>query len=405
MTMHIVRMPGVNANEDSAILVRWNVDNGVPVKRGQNICEIETTKSAVEIEAEAEGFLVHVAPPGTTHSVGAPIAVIKASLADDHAAALAKEPAAKSGDERRWTKKAFIVARRLGIDIEALAKSKPGVTLTEADVLAAQKPSATASAQAPAPAAQAPVATAAPAVKPRVQIAAATNLGSAQIQRPTLGLRQHFERVLLIGGAAGAGAIAVEAIMRTSHQRPAGIIDANPETHGKIIHGAPVLGDRKAIPALWAAGAFDGAIILFTDDIDDRAELFNSLIAQGVRMANVIDPSVQIRNDVKMGVGNAIMGNGFIANGAEIGNNNFFASHNVIEHHSKVGDHNAFGPRCTACGKVTIGSYIRFGMHVGIEPYLSIGDRCIIASGTTLTTSVPENTIVKARSTNEFRKR
>ena len=401
MTMHIVRMPGVNANEDSAILVRWNVDNGVPVKRGQNICEIETTKSAVEIEAEAEGFLVHVAPPGTTHSVGAPIAVIKASLADDHAAALSREPAAKPGDERRWTKKASIVARRLGIDIEALAKSKPGVTLTEADVLAAQKPSSAPAVQASTAPAAAPAAT----VKPRVQIAAATNLGSVQIQRPTLGLRQHFERVLLIGGAAGAGAIAVEAIMRTSHQRPAGIIDANPETHGKIIHGAPVLGDRTAVPALWAAGAFDGAIILFTDDIDDRAELFNGLIAQGVRMTNVIDPSAQIRNDVKMGVGNAIMANGFIANGAEIGSNNFFASHNVIEHHSKVGDHNAFGPRCTACGKVTIGSYVRFGMHVGIEPYLSIGDRCIIASGTTLTTSVPENTIVKARSTNEFRKR
>ena len=93
------------------------------------------------------------------------------------------------------------------------------------------------------------------------------------------------------------------------------------------------------------------------------------------------------------------------AHSAEIGNNNFFASHNVIEHHSKVGDHNAFGPGCTACGRVTIGNSIRFGMHVGIEPYLTIGDRCIIASGTTLTSSVPENTIVKARSTNEFRKR
>ena len=45
---------------------------------------------------------MHVAPPGTTHSVGAPIAVIKASLADDHAAALSREPAAKPGDERRW---------------------------------------------------------------------------------------------------------------------------------------------------------------------------------------------------------------------------------------------------------------------------------------------------------------
>jgi len=382
--IHVMRMPGVNANEDSAMLVRWIVDEGAPVKKGQLVCEIETTKSAVEVEAEADGFLVPVAPAGVSQQVGVPIAVIKSSLDEDHLAALSGGgEAAKAEAEKRWTKKAFIVARRLGIDIEALAKAKPGVTLTEADVLAAQG-------GAPQPAPTAPV-SAAPTVQPAAL--------------PRLGTGQHFERVLLIGGASGAGAIAVEAIMRTSHQRPAGIIDANPKTHGQIVHGVPVVGDRTAIPALWKDGLFDGAIILFTDDIDDRAELFDSLVAAGIRMTNVIDPSVQIRSDVVMGVGNTIMSNGFIAAGAEIGNNNFFASHNVIEHHSKVGNHNAFGPRCTACGRVTIGSYIRFGMHVGIEPYLTIGDRCIVASGTTLTSSVPENTIVKARSTNEFRKR
>jgi sugar O-acyltransferase (sialic acid O-acetyltransferase NeuD family) len=386
--IHIMRMPGVNANEDSAMLVRWMVDEGTPVKKGQFVCEIETTKSTVEVEAEADGFLVPIAPPGLSQQVGAPIAVIKADLAADHATLLAADGSpAKAEAEKRWTKKAAIVARRLGIDIEALAKSKPGTTLTEADVLAAQS--------------GAGIATEAPATKPAA-VAAPSHQPAAQ---PRLGSGQHFERVLLIGGASGAGAIAVEAILRTSHQRPSGIIDTNPKTHGQIIHGVPVLGDRTAIPGLWTNGAFDGAIILFTDDIDDRAELFNSLVSQGVRMTNVIDPSVQIRTDVKMGVGNTIMSNGFIAAGAEIGNNNFFASHNVIEHHSTVGDHNAFGPRCTACGRVAIGSYIRFGMHVGIEPYLSIGDRCIIASGTTLTSSVPENTIVKARSTNEFRKR
>jgi sugar O-acyltransferase (sialic acid O-acetyltransferase NeuD family) len=385
--IHVMRMPGVNANEDSAMLVRWIVDEGAPVKKGQLVCEIETTKSAVEVEAEADGFLVPVAPAGASQSVGVPIAVIKSSLDLDHAAALAGEAGVgKTEAEKRWTKKAAIVARRLGIDIDALARSKPGVTLTEADVLAAQGGTPQAAAAAPAP-----VATPAPAFQP----AAA----------PRLAFGQHFERVLLIGGASGAGAIAMEAILRTSHQRPAGIIDTNPKTHGQIVHGVPVLGDRTVIPALWNDGAFDGAIILFTDDIDDRAELFDSLVAAGIRMTNVIDPSVSIRTDVRMGVGNTIMSNGFIAAGAEIGNNNFFASHNVIEHHSKVGDHNAFGPRCTACGRVTIGSYIRFGMHVGIEPYLSIGDRCIIASGTTLTSSVPANTIVKARSTNELRPR
>lgn len=386
MTMHVVRMPGVNANEDTAKLVRWTVDDGTPVKKGQYICEIETTKSAVEVEAEADGFLVQLAPAGGQHRVGVPLAVIKHSLTEDHATLLAGEAAPSEEPERRWTKKAFIVARRLGLDIEALAKSKPGVTLTEADVLAAQSPAAQDAPQKPSTAPSAPIA----------QMAA---------PRLIVGGGQHFERVLLIGGASGAGALAVEAIMRTSHQRPAGIIDANPKTHGQAVHGVPVLGDRTTIPALWSQGAFDGAIILFTDDIDDRAELFESLVSQGVRMTNVIDPSVDIRTDVKLGVGNAIMSNGFIAHSVEIGNNNFFASHNVIEHHSKVGDHNAFGPRCTACGKVSIGSYIRFGMHVGIEPYLSIGDRCIIASGTILTGSVPANTIVKARSTNEFRAR
>ena len=386
--IHVMRMPGVNANEDSAMLVRWIVDEGAPVKKGQLVCEIETTKSAVEVEAEADGFLVPLAPAGASQSVGVPIAVIKASLDLDHAAALAGEAGAGKADaEKRWTKKAAIVARRLGIDIDALSKSKPGVTLTEADVLAAQSGVA----------AETPAATAAPAA-----VAAPANQPATV---PRLAFGQHFERILLIGGASGAGALAVEAILRTSHQRPGGIIDTNPKTHGQIIHGVPVLGDRTTIPALWKDGQFDGAIILFTDDIDDRAELFNSLIAAGVRMTNVIDPSVSIRTDVKMGVGNAIMSNGFIAHSVEIGNNNFFASHNVIEHHSKVGDHNAFGPRCTACGRVTIGNSIRFGMHVGIEPYLTIGDRCIIASGTTLTSSVPANTIVKARSTNEFRAR
>jgi sugar O-acyltransferase (sialic acid O-acetyltransferase NeuD family) len=383
-----MRMPGVNANEDSAMLVRWLVDEGTSVKKGQLVCEIETTKSAVEVEADADGFLVPIAAAGASQQVGAPIAVIKANLADAHEHLLSADGTPAKEAEKRWTKKAFIVARRLGIDIEALAKAKPGTTLTEADVLAAQSGADT-------PSTEAPVAKQAPAAAPAVQPA----------PRAYLGIGQHFERVLLIGGASGAGAIAIEAILRTSHQRPAGIIDTNPKTHGQIIHGVPVLGDRTSIPALWNEGRFDGAIILFTDDIDDRAELFNSLVAEGIRMTNVIDPSVSIRSDVKMGVGNTIMSNGFIAAGAEIGNNNFFASHNVIEHHSTVGDHNAFGPRCTACGRVTIGSYIRFGMHVGIEPYLTIGDRCIIASGTTLTSSVPENTIVKARSTNEFRKR
>ena len=255
--IHVMRMPGVNANEDSAVLVRWMVDEGAPVKKGQFICEIETTKSTVEVEAEADGFIVPIAPPGASQQVGAPIAVIKADLAADHSALLAADGAPKGDAEKRWTKKAFIVARRLGIDIEALAKAKPGATLTEADVLAAQSGASDAPAAPgpePAPAAAMP----APAAAPRAY----------------LGLGQHFERVLLIGGASGAGAIAVEAILRTSHQRPAGIIDTNPKTHGQVVHGVPVLGDRTAFDVEnWGFAAIRIGTV---DDVDALAAVLKS---------------------------------------------------------------------------------------------------------------------------------
>jgi len=364
--IQIVRLPSVSPNDETAKIVTLLRETGTLVRAGEAICAIETSKAGVEIEAPAGGYLVHLVSEGDVVAVNKAIAVLTSEKGEDYAAALAAEDGApaSAAEERRWTKKAFLVARREGIDLEALAASMPGKVVGEADVLEAK-------------------------VQERSAGSDLTDRGYDPCHRP--------ERVLLLGGAAGAGVIAIDAMMRGGlEQRPVGILDNNPATHGMTSIGVPVLGNFDLIEELWEAKKFDGAVILFTDDLDQRAALFESLSAAGIAFSNIIDPSVQVRSYVRMGRGNVIMGNGFLAAGVTLGDNNFFASQNVIEHHSVIGSHCAFGPRCTLSGRVQMGDRVRLGMHVAVEPYLRIGSRAIIASGTVVTSHVPEDVVVKS---------
>ncbi|MFA5058320.1 MAG: 2-oxo acid dehydrogenase subunit E2 [Opitutaceae bacterium] len=71
------KMPDL-ATTDSAIkVIRWLVEVGQPVKRGQPLLEVETDKAAMEVESIATGKLsaVHVQPGGAV-AVGQTIAII-----------------------------------------------------------------------------------------------------------------------------------------------------------------------------------------------------------------------------------------------------------------------------------------------------------------------------------------
>jgi len=361
-----VTIPTVNANDENALLLKWYVPEGVLVKRGQLICEIETTKATVEVESEHEGYLVLIGAEGSRYPLGATIALLKSDPQEDHLAFLANLSQRAKGlnadATRRWTKKAFIVARRLGIDLEALAVQNPDKILNEEDVLAAENVSAS----------------------------------SAMALAPLVPLDSSVERLLLLGGAGGAGTIALDALSRSQKQMAVGILDGNKNKHGRLIQGVPVLGSLDLVKSLWDQKVFDGAIILFTDDIKERAEFFLKLRAAGISFANLIDPSVSIRSGARFGTGNVVMANCFFAAEVVVGDNCFFASGTAVEHHSVIGSHCTFGPRCSTSGRVTIGDRVRLGMNIAIEPYVSVGEGSIVASGVVLTTPVPPKTVVKA---------
>ena len=71
------RLPDVGEGLTEADIVTWSVAEGDTVAVNQQLCEIETAKSVVELPSPYAGQ-VHqlLVPEGTTVEVGAPIVVI-----------------------------------------------------------------------------------------------------------------------------------------------------------------------------------------------------------------------------------------------------------------------------------------------------------------------------------------
>ncbi|HEX4804269.1 MAG TPA: dihydrolipoamide acetyltransferase family protein [Conexibacter sp.] len=203
-----VVMPRLSDSMEEGTILRWLVDDGAEVARGQEIAEIETDKANMTYEADTAGTFERVAGEGDTLPIGALIARIggtdasapeppaelqagpvaargdsaaepressspapparSASAAPAEEAASAARPAAPSPSmpavgERsaepatprgNGRVKASPIARRLarerGVDLAALTGTGPGGRIVKADVEAAAAPSP-AAAPAPAP--------------------------------------------------------------------------------------------------------------------------------------------------------------------------------------------------------------------------------------------------------------
>jgi len=71
-----VPAPLLNPNEPSATLTKWHVDSGAPVKRGEMLCDLTTSKITFEVVAEHEGFVLPLLRKGRSVKAGDPVAQI-----------------------------------------------------------------------------------------------------------------------------------------------------------------------------------------------------------------------------------------------------------------------------------------------------------------------------------------
>jgi len=140
--IHAVTVPQLGVNDPKATLVRWLVADGATVSVGSLICELETTKATIEVEADRSGTIVLLAEAGDEVPVGAPLGWIgddRSALEAARAAQrLARDAVAAARPEGlRATRKAERLAQSLGIDIDDVIAAGNGGMIRERDVRAA----------------------------------------------------------------------------------------------------------------------------------------------------------------------------------------------------------------------------------------------------------------------------
>lgn len=142
---HPILVPREIVNADSVYVVRWIVGDGAFVEKGAPVCDIETSKAVMTLEAEQGGYVRHRAAVGDEIAVGGVLGYVAAEAdAPLPAAEAPSRPAGDSATSVRFSGKARQRVEELGLDLALFAGRG---LVREQDVLevaAAQRGGATA---------------------------------------------------------------------------------------------------------------------------------------------------------------------------------------------------------------------------------------------------------------------
>jgi pyruvate dehydrogenase E2 component (dihydrolipoamide acetyltransferase) len=153
-----IRMPSLGAEMEEGTVLEWYVASGDRVEHGQIVALLDTEKAEIEMESFETGWIdALLVQTGETVPVGTPMATVRSEaptgveLPSDSRPILHDEPPPASHHRIRVTPLARRLARERGIALESVSGSGPSGAIVEADIIAAETPTAAPAASSTAP--------------------------------------------------------------------------------------------------------------------------------------------------------------------------------------------------------------------------------------------------------------
>ena len=113
-----------------------------------------------------------------------------------------------------------------------------------------------------------------------------------------------------------------------------------------------------------------------------KENILNNEISKLFKLTRLIDPSVFIPDDTKIGNGSIILSNVSISYGVNINTNVVISAGTVLGHGVKIGRNSLIAPGCMLNGNTKVGSNCIINSGVSTLPKVEIGNNCIIGLGT-----------------------
>lgn len=353
-----ILVPLINANEPEAQVVAISAESYGPIARGDVVCTLETSKSAVDVESDYDGYVGEIGIALDERvAAGRLICEVFDAPLDRLRPAGAGESPRPAG--LKLTRKAEKLALESGLDLASLPA---GRFVTEADVralIAASGP--------------------APAIDEAV-------------------LRAIDADALVVFGAGGFAKSVIDLVRVAGGCRPVCVVDDSPEAPADVL-GVPVVGSRAALPVLRGHGLVLAAnAVGALGRMQTRIDIHDHLRAAGFTLPTLVDPRAVVAGSATVGEGALVFAGAQICPAASIGAGTIVNTSAVVSHDCEVGRHVHLAPGCLLAGHVAVGDGTLVGMGVTTRVALRIGIGAIVGNGAVLLEDVPDGAIVPAGS-------
>ncbi|MSO65736.1 MAG: hypothetical protein EXQ85_08080 [Alphaproteobacteria bacterium] len=363
--IHRVLMPRLGANIDTVKVIAWLKKIGDDVRKGDILAELETEKSSFELEAEESGVLRHIAvEAGNQVAYNVPLAIIAGQDADI-SSALAELSTAESSSV------AFVKKMDESVfdAVEKAGKAAPGkVTRALAT-----------------PRAQAMASTAGIEDQELSGIAAGLPRGFATERD----IEAYLALVPTYIYGASTGALQIMEIVRSGTPcRLVGIIDDNPDLHGRQVRGVEVLGGIDLLADL-AAKARTAVVV--ASHSNNRRKIFEKLATRvpGVDLPPVVDRRAVLLSGVTVGPGCLIEAGCIVGHDVSLGQGAILNIGAKLSHNCAVGAFSHLAIGTSISGAVSIGRNCLIGAGSAINPAVAIGDNVIVMPGSSVMNDLP----------------
>jgi len=351
-----VLIPLLNPNEPEARLVMLYVAESQRVAAGDPVCVIENTKSAAEIVAESEGFIVGLrASPGEILRAGDRLCWVADSADWGPPEGERRDDTPESGipEGLRITDPALALARRAGVDLAGLSR---GPLVTESDV----------------------------------RIAMAGKSGLAVPDPP------FNPRALVLYGGGGHGKSLIDLILALGMYDLVGVVDDGLKA-GSDVAGLAVLGGSDKLPELSARGVRQAVnAVGGIGDVASRVRVFQILHAAGFVCPTLIHPRAYVESSARLAGGVQVFSHGYVGSEASIGFGAIINTSAVVSHDCRVGNFANISPGALLAGKVTVGEGALVGMGVTVNLNVNIGPEARIGNSAVIKQDVPAGAVVRA---------
>lgn len=347
----VVLVPLLNPNEPESRLAAIHAPEGARARAGQALVTLETTKSSVEVVAEADGFVAGLrAAVGDRLRAGDRLCWLSASSDWRPPPPEAAAPESAVPEGLRMTAPALALARTVGLDLMRLPI---GPLITEAQVR---------------------------------DLLAGAPLDSDQAT----------DRRLIVYGGGGHGKSVIEAVRAAGEFEVVGVVDDGLERGRKVV-GVPVLGGAEILPELVAQGLRLAAnAVGGIGDARSRIMVFRRLMEAGFACPEIVHPTAYVEPSARLSAGVQVLPHAYVGSESEIGFGAIVNTSAVVSHDCRLGPFANVSPGALLAGDVTLGEAVLVGMGATVNLGVAIGDGARVGNSAVVKGDVPAGGIVRA---------